>query len=109
MTDEMQKLGKTNLDTAMNSLGAWTKSAQAIAAEVADHAKKSAEGYTAAWENLLASKTPEKALEIQSQYLKSSYEDFVARAAKIGGLYTDLANETYRPIQGAIPKASAGK
>jgi len=108
MTDQLQKLGKPDLDGAMNAFAAWTRTAQAIAAEVTDYSRKSAEGFTALWQNLLAAKTPEKALEIQSQYLKSSHEEFVARATKIGGLYADLAGETYRPIQGAIARVSAG-
>jgi len=39
-TDEMHKLGKDSMDMAMNSLGAWTKSAQAIVVEVVDYSKK---------------------------------------------------------------------
>jgi hypothetical protein len=34
-------------------------------------------------------------MEIQSEYLKSSYENFVAQATKLGELYGDLAKETY--------------
>src|ERR1700744_5658495 len=35
-TDEINKLGKDNMELAMNSFGAWSKTAQAIAAEVVD-------------------------------------------------------------------------
>ena len=44
-----------------------------------------------------------------SQYLKSSYEDFVAQATKLGELYADLAKATYKPFEGALAKASAMK
>ena len=71
----------------MNSFGAWTKSAQAIAAEVADYSKKSVEGSAAAGKSSSARKAVEKAMEVQSEYLKSSYEDFVAEATKLGELY----------------------
>ena len=108
-TDEMQKLGKESMDMALNSFGALTKSAQAIAVEVVEYSKKSAEGSAAAWEKLVGAKTLEKALEVQSEYLKSAYEDFVAEATKLGELYIDLAKETYKPFEGALAKASALK
>ena len=71
----------------------WTKNAQAIAVEIIDYSKKSIEGSAAAWERLLGAKTMEKAMEVQSDYLKSSYEDFVAEATKLGELYADFAEE----------------
>jgi phasin family protein len=108
-TDEMNKLGKDSMDMAMNSFGAWSKSAQAIATEVADYSKKSAEGSAAAWEKLLGAKSIEKAMEVQAEYLKSSYEKFVAEATKLGELYVDLAKEAYKPFEGVLAKATAMK
>ncbi len=108
-TEEMQKLGKDSMEMAMTSFGAFGKSAQAIAAEVADYSKKSVEGSTAAWEKLMGAKSLENAMEVQSEYLKSSYEGFVAEATKLGELYVDLAKEAYKPFEGAIAKATAMK
>jgi len=108
-TNEMPKFGKDNMDVAMNCFGAWTKNAQAIAVEVADYSKKSVEGSAAAWEKLIGAKSLEKAMEVQSAYLKSSYEDFVAEATKLGELYVDLAKEAYKPFEGMLAKASAMK
>lgn len=104
--EEMRKFGKNGMDMALISLGAWTKGAQAIAVEVVDFSKKSAESSTAAWEKLLGAKSMEKALEVQTEFLKSSYEDFVAEATKLGELYADLAKEAYRPFEGAVVQAS---
>jgi phasin family protein len=105
----MHKLGKDSMDMAMNSLGAWTKSAQAIVVEVVDYSKKSVEGSAAAWEKLMGAKSLEKAMEVQSEYLKSSYEDFVAEATKLGELYVDLAKEAYKPFEGMLAKAATMK
>jgi hypothetical protein len=107
--EEMNKLGKDSMDVAMSSFGAWTKNAQAIAAEVTDYSKKSFEGSAAAWEKLIGAKSLEKAAEVQSEYLKSSYEDFVAQATKLGALYADLAKAAYKPFEGVLAKASATK
>jgi hypothetical protein len=110
MTNEdMQKFGKNSMDMTLTSIGAWTKGAQAIAVEVVDYSKKSAECSAAAWEKLMGVKSLEKAMEVQTEYLKSSYEDFVAKTSKLGELYVDLAKEAYKPFEGALAKASSMK
>jgi len=109
MNEDMQKFGKDGMDMAMNCLGAWTKGAQAIAVEVVDYSKKSAESSAAAWEKLVGAKSMEKAMEVQSEYLRSSYESFVAEATKLGELYVDLAKEAYKPFEGALAKAGVRK
>ncbi len=108
-TDQMNKFGKDSMDMAMTSFGAWTKNAQAIASEVVDYSKKSFEESATAWEKLMSAKSLEKAMEVQSEYLKSSYEDFVAQSTKLGELYVDLAKEAYKPFEGALAKTSAMK
>ena len=108
-SEELQNYGKESMEMAMTSFGAWTKSAQAIMAEVVDYSKKSVEGSAAAWEKLLGAKTVDKAMQVQSEYLKSSYEDFVAEATKLGELYVDLAKEAYKPFESAIAKTTAMK
>ena len=77
-TDPMQKFGKDSMDMAMATFGAWTKNAQAIATEFADYSKKSIEDSTAALEKLMRAKNLEAAMAVQTEYLKSSYEGFVA-------------------------------
>ncbi|MFL5000610.1 MAG: phasin family protein, partial [Xanthobacteraceae bacterium] len=78
--DEVQKLGKDNVEATLKSVGAASKAFQAIAAEVTNYAKKSFEDGTAAMERLLGAKTLEKAIEVQSEYVKTSYEGFVTEA-----------------------------
>jgi phasin family protein len=108
-TEEMQKFSQDSMAIAMSSFGALTKSAQAIAVEVVDFSKKSVEDSTAAWEKLMGAKSLEKAMEVQSEFLKSSYQDFVAEATKLSELYADLAKEAYKPFEGALAKVSAVK
>lgn len=107
--DEMQKFSKDNMDAAMKSAGATSKSVQAIATEVTTYSKKSFEDGTAAFEKLLGAKTLEKAIEVQSEYAKSAYEGFVAEATKLGELYADLAREAYKPFEGYLAKMTPAK
>jgi phasin family protein len=105
--EDIQKYGKDNMDVAMKSFGAVSKTFQAIAVEVTDYSKKSFEDGTAALEKLMGAKTIEKAIEVQTDFVKSAYEGFVSEATKLGDMYTDLAKETYKPLEGLMAKAKA--
>ena len=107
--DDFQKLSKDNIDVAMKQFGTVSKGWQAIATEFADYSKKSFEHGSATLESLLGAKSLEKAIEIQSDYVKTAYEGFVAEASKMGELYTDLAKETYKPLEGIIAKVAPAK
>ncbi len=107
--DQMNKFGQDSMDMGLNSFGAWIKNAQTLASEVADYSKKAFEDSAAAWEKLVGAKSLEKALEVQSEYLKSSYEDFIAQSTKLGELYVDLAREAYKPFEGMLAKTAAMK
>jgi len=103
--EEMQTAGKENVEVAMKSFGAMSKTGQAIAVELADYSKKAFEDGTAALEKLFGVKSFDKAIEVQTEYAKTAYEAFVAEATKIGDLYANLAKETYKPFEAAIAKA----
>src|SRR5882724_2599374 len=107
--EDIQKLGKENMDSCMKQMVTVSKGWQTIATEVADYSKKSFEDGSAALERLLGAKTLEKAIEVQSEYAKSAYEGFVAQATKIGELYTDLAKESYKPLEGMMAKVAPAK
>jgi phasin family protein len=93
----------------MKQFGTVSKGWQAIASEFADYSKKSFEDGSAALEKLFGAKSLEKAIEVQSEYAKTSYEGFVAEATKLGELYTDLAKESYKPFEGLLAKVSPAK
>ena len=102
---DMQKLGQTNMETSMKLMGEWNKGWQAIAAEMSDYTKRSVEDGTAAIDKVLSSKSVEKAAEIQSDFAKRAYEDYMSQLNKIGTMYADLAKEAYQPMERAMRKA----
>ncbi len=107
--EEFQKASKANLDEAVKSLTAVTKSYQAIASELADYAKKSFEDTTAAAEKVFGAKSLDKAIEAQTEFAKAAYEAAVARTTKIGELYTVLAKDAYKPVETMIAKVTPAK
>ena len=82
---------------------------QAIATEVADYSKKSFEEGTQAFEQLLGSKSVEKAIDLQQVYFKNAYEGFVTHTTKIGALYADLVKETYKPFEDYVARITPAK
>jgi hypothetical protein len=107
--EDIQKLGKDNMDVTMTSLSALSKGFQTIAVEMADYSKKVFEEGHAATEKLFGVKSIDKAFEVQSEYIKSAYEGFVAQSAKLGELYAGLAQEAYKPVEGLMAKATTAK
>ena len=103
--DQFQRLGQDNMDAALKTFGAVSKAAQAIAVETADYAKKAFEQGTATFEKLAGAKSLDKAMEIHSDYLKTSYEGFVAQSTKLGELYAGVAKEAFKPLETIVAKA----
>jgi len=77
---------------------------QAIATAYGDYTKRSFEDSRAFVEKLTGAKSLDKALEMQTEYAKSAYETFVADSQKIAGLYTDLAKQTFKPLESLAAK-----
>jgi hypothetical protein len=97
--DDIQKLSQTNVDTAMKMFGEWNKNWQALAAEMGDYTKRSFEEGTATFEKLIAAKSLEQAMEIQTSYAKRAYEDYMQQMNKIGGMYQGFAKEAMKPAE----------
>lgn len=104
--EAIQKVGKENVDAALKSFGAASKSMQTIAVETTDFTKKSFEQGTAAVEKLVAVKSMDKAFEVQADYAKTAYEGFVAQVTKMGELYAAMAKEAFKPLEAAMSKAT---
>ncbi|MGI9384706.1 MAG: phasin family protein [Methyloligellaceae bacterium] len=102
--EDIQKLGKDNLDATVKSFGEVNKGFQAIATEWTDYTKKAFEEGTATFEKLVGAKSLEQAMEIQTTYAKKAYDDYVGEVTKISEMYADLAKGAYKPVEAAISK-----
>ena len=99
---DFQKMSQTNVDAAMRMFGDWNKNWQAIAAEMSDYSKRTFEDGTATFEKLLGAKSLEQAFEIQTSFAKRAYDDYMHQMTKIGGMYTNLAKDAYKPVERAM-------
>lgn len=102
--EDIQQYGKEHLDTVVASATTVQNGIQAIASAYGDYTKKSFEDTKSFVEKLSGVKSIDKAIEAQTEYAKSAYETFVAESQKIAGLYTDLAKQTFKPLEGIVAK-----
>jgi hypothetical protein len=102
--DDVQKYGKDQFEAAAAVTNSIAKAIQEIANETADYSRKSFESGSAFLEKLLGAKTYESAIQLHSEYWKSSYAEFIAQATKLGELYSGLAKETFKPFECAFAR-----
>jgi hypothetical protein len=106
-SEQFQKMGKDNYDAVLRSYGELNKGFQAIGARVTDYSKRAFEDATRAFEQLVGAKSFEHAIEIQSQYVKNAYDNWVAEASKLSEMYAAVARNAYKPVENAVPKRAS--
>ncbi len=104
--EELQTIGKDNLDAAVASATALTSGLQTIATEMADFARTSFETGAAAFEEVLQAKSVEKAVDLQTKFAKTAYEGYVEKMGKVGELYVETAKDVYKPIEARVGEFS---
>ena len=102
--EDIQNYGKEHLETVVASATTVQNGLQAIATAYGDYTKKSFEDTRSYVEKLSGVKSLDKAIEVQTEFAKSAYENFIAESQKIAGLYTDLAKQTFKPLEGIVAK-----
>ncbi len=103
---DIKAFGTNPFEAFTTATTASTEGLQAIAAETTDYSKKSFEKSRAFFDKLTGVKKIDEAIQLQTDFAKSAYEDFLAHATKIGQLYSSLAKEAFKPINVASPTQS---
>ena len=80
ISEQYQNLGKESFDAVVRAYGEANKGFQAIAAEMTDCSKIAFEDATRAFQQLVSAKSAEQVFELQSQYAKKAYDDYIAEA-----------------------------
>jgi len=104
--ESVQQYGKDQFEAVSAAAAAFTKGWQGIATEATDYSKKSFEKTRLLAEKLAGVTKFDEAIALQTEYAKSSYEDFVAEASKFGELYTALAKDVFKPVETALKAAN---
>jgi hypothetical protein len=99
---EHQQDRKEQIGEGTASANTFPGGFQAIATAYGDYTKKQFEDTRSFVEKLSGVKSFDKAIEIQTEFAKASYETFVTESQKIGAMYGDLAKNSYKPFGGLL-------
>ena len=82
-----------------------------IANAYRDYTRKSFEEFGSFFEQLSGVRSLDKAMEVQTEFVKRAYENSVAESRKIRELHSKLARQTFEPFGGFVgkPPATHGK
>ena len=105
--EQVHQTAKDLGDAATASANTFASSFQTIATAHADYAKKALQDSSEFFAKLTSVREPTKVMELQSEYVKSAYETFVAESKKFSELYADLFKQTTKPLQDLIAKSKA--
>jgi hypothetical protein len=104
--EDVQRLGQQNFELAGKSLSAMSEGLRALAADTADYTKKSFEMSAVNLEKLASVRSLDKAVEVQVDFARATYQDFVSHSARLGEFLTDVTKESMKPFEGLLSRAS---
>ena len=105
--DNIQQIGKAQLEAVHSVSASIAKALQFIAAETTEFMKSSIEGHNAYVERLLSAKSLEDLTQIQSEFAKVNYDRLAEQGTRIRTLYTNIAQEIFTPIKAGWERSPA--
>jgi len=106
-SEEIKTLGLNQVDALTAAATSTAKGLLAITTEATGYSKKSVENGFALWEKLLHTRKPDEIVQLQSDFGKAAYDDFIAGATKISNIYTDLAQEVFNSSKAGLNAQSS--
>lgn len=96
--EELADLGRENFAAVLRANAALSEGMEAIGKEVMGYARNSLENAAEAATALLAAKTFEDLVQLNSDFAKASFERMVARSTKLSEMGVKVANEALAPL-----------
>lgn len=103
--EDAGQVGKEFLDAGLKNFASVSRNVQALAAEATEYSRKAFEDGAAALEKMVSARSLEKAVEIQADYARQSYEGFVAQASRVSELYAEIARDAYKPFESVVARS----
>ncbi|WP_193227829.1 phasin family protein [Aureimonas psammosilenae] len=103
--DEASNVGKEAVDGAVRSLSVVTRGFQQIASETTEYTKRSYEQSARMFEQLSQLRSFDKVVEVQNEFAKNAYQDWISQATKVGEIYGSMAREVYKPFEQSFTNA----
>ncbi|MBA3880247.1 MAG: phasin [Sphingobium sp.] len=103
---DMNELSKGNVDALVESSKIAVKGIETMGQEAADYTRKSFEGATAAMRDLASVKTPADFMKLQSDFVRTAFDNLVAETSKNTEAMLKLAGDIAQPISNRVAVAA---
>jgi hypothetical protein len=91
--------GDASVGNTIEVWGEFGKNWQAIAAGLSDYSKRSLEDSSQTFQKLLAVRSLDQAVAIQTDYAQRSYDAYMKQLNLVGSMYADLAKDAGKPLE----------
>ena len=98
--DSVVGYGKDTAEAVIKSATVAGKGAETLHNEIYAYTKQSMENSIAAGKAILGSKSVHEAIEVQTNFAKSAFENYVAELTKFNQLFSATAKDSFAPLQG---------
>lgn len=106
MLEELGELNKGNIEAVVESSRVAAKAAETLGQHAAETARKGFEQATAAFKGFAAAKTPTELFQMQSDFMRKSFDDMIADAAKTSETVLKLAGDVMQPLSNRVAVAA---
>lgn len=100
--DQFLTYGKETAEAYARSASAAGKGVETLHNEFYAFSKKSIEDSIAATKALMGAKSVHEALELQSDFAKTAFEEYVGQVSRFGEIFAGAAKESLEPLQSRI-------
>ncbi|SRR5690348_12874572 len=97
--DKFLGLGKDNLEAVVAAATVAGKGAETLHNELYAYSKQSIEDSVAATKAVLASKSAHEAFELQTDFAKTAFDQYVSQVTKMNEIFAATAKDAFTPFQ----------
>ncbi|PXA88794.1 phasin [Nostoc sp. 3335mG] len=104
--EEMNEMAKGNIEAMVESSRIAAKGLETLGQEMAEYGRKSFEHATSTAKTLATVKSPTEFMKLQSDFVRQSFDSFVAEASKATEMMIKLAGDAAQPISNRVAVAA---
>ncbi len=100
--EALTSISRQNAAFATQCVREWSKGFQAVGTEMLSFGSRSFEDGSRTLEELLTVRTVEDAIEVQNNFVKQRYDDWVNQLGKLSSVFVSMSKAAYNPINHAV-------
>lgn len=104
--DDLSEMTRANVEALVASARAATAGVEQVMTHLTETSKKSFEDTSAMVKTLVAAKSPNELMQLQSDFAKAQFDTAVAEYSKLTEMMVKLAGEVMEPVQNQVALAT---